>query len=111
MISTFKRANWRAIMSFSRLPNRVPAACSPSRRVVSNTATFSNIAVVIHYSAGGCRPILTGCGIAGPTAYFTYNCAVAEVTPPMLQTIGCGPAEIPAGTSTLTWYRLTNPGA
>src|ERR1039458_1725544 len=57
MMSTFNRANCRAIMSFSRLPSRVPAACSPSRRVVSNTATFSSIAVVIHYSAarGGRR--------------------------------------------------------
>src|ERR1019366_2818765 len=57
MMSTFNRANCRAIMSFSRLPSRVPAACSPSRRVVSNTATFSSIAVVIHYSAtrGGVR--------------------------------------------------------
>jgi hypothetical protein len=50
-MSTFKRANWRAIMSFSRLPNRVPAACSPSRSVVSNTATLSDMVIAIDYSA------------------------------------------------------------
>src|ERR1017187_7318250 len=32
------------MMSFSRLPRRVPAACSPSLNVVSNTATFSDAA-------------------------------------------------------------------
>src|SRR5579883_3114972 len=31
------------MMSFSRRPSRVPAACSPSRNVVSNTATRSDI--------------------------------------------------------------------
>ena len=40
MISTFSRANWRARVILSRLPRRVPAACSPSLRVVSNTAIF-----------------------------------------------------------------------
>src|ERR1022692_1759986 len=36
MTSTFNRASCLAIMSFSRLPRRVPAACSPSLKVVSN---------------------------------------------------------------------------
>src|ERR1039458_10369825 len=31
------------MMSFLRLPRRVPAACSPSLKVVSNTATFSDM--------------------------------------------------------------------
>jgi len=39
--STFSRANCRAISSFSLAPNRVPAACSPSRKVVSNIMIFS----------------------------------------------------------------------
>ena len=43
MTSTFSRANCLAIVSFSRPPRRVPAACSPSLSVVSNTATFSDI--------------------------------------------------------------------
>src|SRR5579864_2836194 len=42
--STFNCASCRAIMSFSRLPRRVPAACSPSRSVVSKMATLSDIA-------------------------------------------------------------------
>src|SRR5712672_2674705 len=41
MTSTLRSASWRAMMSFSRLPSRVPAACSPSLNVVSKTATFS----------------------------------------------------------------------
>ena len=40
IISTFSRASWRASVILSRLPRRVPAACSPSLRVVSNTAIF-----------------------------------------------------------------------
>src|ERR1035437_7112999 len=44
------------MMSFSRLPRRVPAACSPSLNVVSNTATFSDatfsdmLSLTWHYS-------------------------------------------------------------
>src|SRR5208282_529845 len=41
MISTFRRSSCLASVTFSRLPNRVPAACSPSRSVVSKTATLS----------------------------------------------------------------------
>src|SRR5208282_5543794 len=40
IMSTFSRASWRASVILSRLPRRVPAACSPSLRVVSNTAIF-----------------------------------------------------------------------
>src|SRR5271170_3596298 len=40
MMSTFRRASCFASATFSRLPSRVPAACSPSRSVVSNTATL-----------------------------------------------------------------------
>src|SRR5208283_1883039 len=40
IMSTFRRASCRARVILSRLPRRVPAACSPSLRVVSNTAIF-----------------------------------------------------------------------
>src|SRR5450759_843419 len=43
MTSTFNCASCLATMSFSRLPRRVPAACSPSLNVVSKTATFSEV--------------------------------------------------------------------
>src|ERR1019366_9959490 len=73
--------------TFSRLPSRVPAACSPSRRVVSNTATFSSIAVVIHYSAArggrrarryyGARPPGLCAGPPGPALRATES-AISE---------------------------------
>src|ERR1700676_5462838 len=44
-MSTLSRASCRAMVSFSRLPRRVPAACSPSRSVVSNTYTFSDLGI------------------------------------------------------------------
>src|SRR5437588_7867216 len=50
MTSTPSFASWWAIMSFSRLPRRVPAACSPSRSVVSNTATFSEAGFILEFS-------------------------------------------------------------
>src|SRR5580658_2637966 len=106
-MSTFRRANCRAILSFSRLPSRVPAACSPSRSVVSNTATFSNMAIVVHYSA--CR-VYRPPGLSRGARYFTYIYAVVEVTPPMVIVIGCMPAGMPDGTVTFTWYP-TKPGA
>src|ERR1039458_9003965 len=40
LISTFNLERCRASVILSRLPRRVPAACSPSLRVVSNTAIF-----------------------------------------------------------------------
>src|ERR1035441_1491117 len=43
------------MVSFSRLPRRVPAACSPSLSVVSNTATLSDI-VSLAYPRGVKNP-------------------------------------------------------
>ena len=40
MTSTFIFASWRAIRSFSSLFRLIPAACSPSLRVVSNIRTL-----------------------------------------------------------------------
>jgi hypothetical protein len=62
-MSTFNLASWRAIVIFSRLPKRVPAACSPSLKVVSNTAIF-DVAFIptasilsLGFAAGGEQPI------------------------------------------------------
>src|SRR5689334_15377592 len=46
MTSTPSWASCLAMINLSLPPRRVPAACSPSRRVVSKTATFSDIAFV-----------------------------------------------------------------
>ena len=37
MMSTFSLASWRAISTFSSMVKAMPADCSPSRSVVSNT--------------------------------------------------------------------------
>src|ERR1051326_8356133 len=53
MTSTFNFASWRAMVSLSRLPRRVPAACSPSRNVGSKIAILSDIPA----SGGGGAPL------------------------------------------------------
>ena len=44
------------------------------------------------------RPRGSGSG----ASYFTYNCAVLALTPPILHVIGCAPADMPVGTCTFT---------
>src|SRR5436309_5156241 len=51
MTSTRSCASCLAMISLSLLPKRVPAACSPSRKVVSKTIILSDIAFIT-YSHG-----------------------------------------------------------
>src|SRR5271165_5676293 len=67
IISTFNRASWRASVILSRLPRRVPAACSPSLRVVSNTAIFD--VPFIPASSMNVLDLLSGQNSRTPLAY------------------------------------------
>ena len=61
MTSTFSRASWWAISSFSAVLSEMPGDCSPSRRVVSKIRTWFGSGCVLLMTCGA--PLLKARGV------------------------------------------------